>query len=180
MATDYILVWNDVALEANRVSHTDGNKEQNGPALSSRALAIVHLAMYDAYAGVANLPHYDPTTPPAPGGSTTQAAVGGAAFQALMNLYPSQLEYFTSQFAMHGDPANPGDKYGRDIAQKLLDDREDDPPVSQGKYRPRNGRGKHRLDPDNLGQGVYGPRYGTSKAFAVKARPDLDAPPLDN
>jgi hypothetical protein len=32
MATDCILAWNDVAIEANRVSHTDGNKEQNGPA----------------------------------------------------------------------------------------------------------------------------------------------------
>jgi membrane-associated phospholipid phosphatase len=184
MATDYILVWNDVAIEANRVSHTDGNKEQNGPALSSRALAIVHLAMYDAYAGVANdpanLPHYDSSTPAAPTGSSTQAAVAGAAFWSLMTLYPSQLEYFNSQLAMHGDPSNPGHDYGKKIAQKILKDREDDPPTSQGKYRPKNGRGKHRLDPDNLGQGVYGPLYGTSKAFAVKARHDLDAPPLDN
>ncbi len=46
---DSILFWNEVALEANRVSHTDADKrEQNGPTLSSRAFAIVHLAMYDA------------------------------------------------------------------------------------------------------------------------------------
>ena len=53
---DYILIWNEVALEAARVvSHTDKSKaQQNGPTLSSRALAIVHLAMYDAYAGVTN------------------------------------------------------------------------------------------------------------------------------
>src|SRR5215216_3352726 len=48
---DPILYWNDVALEANRVSHTNGKGEQTGPALSSRALAIVHLAMYDAFVG---------------------------------------------------------------------------------------------------------------------------------
>ncbi len=54
---DSILFWNEVALEANRVSHTDADKrEQNGPTLSSRALAIVHLAMYDAYAGVIDDP----------------------------------------------------------------------------------------------------------------------------
>ena len=48
---DPILFWNEVALETNRVSHTDADKkEQTGPTLSSRALAIVHLAMYDAYA----------------------------------------------------------------------------------------------------------------------------------
>ena len=42
--------WNEVTLEANRISHTNGRSEQTGPTLSSRALAIVHLAMYDAYA----------------------------------------------------------------------------------------------------------------------------------
>ena len=46
--SDSILFWNAVALEADRIAHTDPDKrEQNGPTLSSRALAIVHLAMYD-------------------------------------------------------------------------------------------------------------------------------------
>ncbi len=41
---DPILYWNEVSLEANRVSHTTEPKEQAGPTLSSRALAIVHLS----------------------------------------------------------------------------------------------------------------------------------------
>ena len=50
---DSILFWNAVSLEAVKVSHTDpAKREQNGPTLSSRALAIVHLSMYDAYAGI--------------------------------------------------------------------------------------------------------------------------------
>ena len=53
---DSILHWNEVALEANRESHTNGKGEQTGPTLSSRALAIVHLTMYDALAGVENNP----------------------------------------------------------------------------------------------------------------------------
>jgi vanadium chloroperoxidase len=53
---DSILYWNEVALEANRESHTNGKGEQTGPTLSSRALAIVHLTMYDALAGVENNP----------------------------------------------------------------------------------------------------------------------------
>jgi vanadium chloroperoxidase len=53
---DPILYWNEVALEANRISFTNGKNEQPGPTLSSRALAIVHLAMYDAYAGVQGNP----------------------------------------------------------------------------------------------------------------------------
>jgi hypothetical protein len=75
---DAILYWNQVALEANRVSHTNGRMEQTGPTLSSRALAIVHLAMYDAYAAIdpaAGGP-YMPGLPDAPSGATVQAAVG--------------------------------------------------------------------------------------------------------
>jgi vanadium chloroperoxidase len=43
-------------LEANKVSHTNGSGEQTGPPLSARALAIVHLAMYDAFAGASGNP----------------------------------------------------------------------------------------------------------------------------
>lgn len=55
---DAILYWNNVSLEANRISHTNSKDEQTGPTLSSRALAIVHLAMYDALAGIANNPSF--------------------------------------------------------------------------------------------------------------------------
>ena len=67
---DPILYWNATALEANRVSHTNGNNEQTGPPRSSRALAIIHLAMYDAFAGItqkpAILPPYLPGLPVPP------------------------------------------------------------------------------------------------------------------
>lgn len=48
---DPILFWNNVALEANRLDHTGAMEaeHQRGPTLSSRALAIIHLAMHDAF-----------------------------------------------------------------------------------------------------------------------------------
>src|SRR5258705_12744766 len=49
---DAILRWNAVALEALRNDFYDANQEQPGPTLSSRALALVHLAMHDAYFAV--------------------------------------------------------------------------------------------------------------------------------
>ncbi len=87
--TDSILFWNAVALEANCVSHSDPDKrEQNGPTLSSRALAIDHLAMYDAYAGVENnavtFPRYLPTPPPPPRARPT----GMPSRARLSPLYP--------------------------------------------------------------------------------------------
>ena len=65
--TDAILYWNNVALEANRESHTHDHMEHTGPPLSASALAIVHLAMYDAFIGADDVsgdtstdPHYLP------------------------------------------------------------------------------------------------------------------------
>ena len=90
---DHILYWNGVALEANRrdfsnVRHRQAEPEQGGPTLSSRALAIVHLAIYDAHAGAVNdpvtLPRYL-TTPssPAVGSASPKAAVAAAAYASL-------------------------------------------------------------------------------------------------
>src|SRR5688500_9743761 len=101
---DAILFWNDVALEADRVSHTNfvdmGPNEQTGPTLSSRALAIVHLAMYDAYAGVINdsttLPRYMPNPPSPLPGASPEAAIAAAAHATLSALYPSQIPFFDS------------------------------------------------------------------------------------
>src|SRR5689334_18185208 len=100
---DHILYWNAVALEANRrdFSNVPGTDkplpEQGGPTLSSRALAIVHLAMYDAHAGAINnpaLPRYLPApATPAPGASAS-AAVAAAAHACLSALYPRQKPFF--------------------------------------------------------------------------------------
>src|SRR5882724_3994634 len=133
---DVILNWNAVAIEANRVSHTDGSKEQNGPTLSSRALAIVHLAMYDAYAGVANtpatLPPYLSGLPSVPAGATQPAATAGAAYETLATLFPTQRESFDQALTSFGDVDNAGHEYGRKVGQAMLADRRDDPPASAG------------------------------------------------
>ncbi len=106
-----ILNWNAVALEANRVSHTNGKNEQTGPTLSSRALAIVHLAMYDTYAAMqnaANWPTYLPTIANEPANTIAnrRLALGGAAFTALNALFPSQKDYFTEQLHLLGGDKN--------------------------------------------------------------------------
>ncbi|WP_416672658.1 hypothetical protein [Egbenema bharatensis] len=99
---DAILYWNEVALEANRISHTNGMREQTGPTLSSRALAIVHLAMYDAYAGAVgnpvhpvNLSPYLPNLPAPQPGASPEAAIAAAAYTTLTSLFPSQKAFST-------------------------------------------------------------------------------------
>lgn len=91
---DAILHWNAIALKV--LAGSSETAEQPGPVLGSRALSIVHLAMYDAYAGAlgnpATLPKYLPQLEPAPlaAKASPQAAVAGAAYEALLNLYPKQ------------------------------------------------------------------------------------------
>ena len=185
--SDPILLWNSIALEANRVSHTNGMGEQTGPTLSSRALAIVHLAMYDAFAGVVNdpakLPRYiaTPPSPPAASGATVEAAVAAAAHATLSKLFPSQKPFFDLVLAGAGNVADAGHGFGVLVAQAILDDRKDDPGAGATGYMPSPDRGRHRPDPDNPGQGFHAPFYGAqSKGFAVTARHELDAPPFDN
>ena len=52
---DSILYWNEVVNEADRTTHTTLAPSEvgvQGPVGSSRAYAIVHLAMHDAYFGI--------------------------------------------------------------------------------------------------------------------------------
>jgi hypothetical protein len=183
---DPILYWNDVALEANRVSHTDGKDEQTlGPALSPRALAIVHLAMYDAYAGVrgnpANLPFYMPGLPAADPAASEDAAVAAAAHATLSKLFPSQKSFFDlkhAQAGLSGANLMKGHQFGLMVAKNILDDRKDDPGAGDDGHASSMALGAHRPDPDNPGQGYHAPFYGAgSKGFAITARHELAAPP---
>ncbi|HRK95816.1 MAG TPA: hypothetical protein PK694_05800 [Rhodospirillales bacterium] len=181
---DPILYWNEVALQANLESHTNGKNEQTGPTLSSRALGIVHLAMYDAFAGAsgnpADLPPYLPGLPPADGASPA-AAVAAAAHATLSALFPSQQTFFDVKHQLAG-LTDPGLAKGRDfgllVAQCLLDDRKDDPNADDDGYAPSMAPGRHRVDPDNPDQGYHAPFYGAkSKLFAASDRHDLKEPP---
>ena len=184
---DSILFWNAVALEANRVSHSDPDKrEQNGPTLSSRALAIVHLAMYDAFAGIvggAGFPRYlNPAPPPPvpPPALSARDAVAGAAHRTLSALYSTQTDFFNAQLNCF-NTASPSFQFGRTVGQTLLNRRANDMDSRNCGYRPSPGRGRHRLDPDNPGQGFDSPFYGAqTRNFAVSARHGLARPPFNN
>ena len=181
---DPILIWNEIALEANRVNHTNGqDKAESGPPRSARALAIVHLAMYDAYADVdtaAGLPHYLNPPSPIPAGATVENAVAGAAYTTLTKLFPSQAAYFQTQLLLHGDVTDSGHNYGVHIADQILNVRINDPSSDPGMYTPTQERGHHDVDPDNSNQPFHGAHYGSAELFAAKTRFTLDAPPFEN
>jgi Vanadium chloroperoxidase N-terminal domain/PAP2 superfamily len=189
MTQDIILYWNEVVLEANKMSHTTGDdgKAVNGPTLSSRATAIVHLAMYDAYVGTSGsaLLRYIPiaTLPNAINASVT-AAVSAAAHATLSNLYPAQKAFFESkhkQAQILGTTIeiNSGHKFGQDVANEVLKLRKGDPNASDEGYSSYPSHGTHRPDPINIAQGYHAPFYGSrSKLFSSQNRYSLDTPPV--
>lgn len=183
-----ILYWNAVALEANRISHTKKPMEQAGPTLSARALAIVHLAMYDAYGGFVPFAQGSylttPPTPPAlPTGVTpvqaAEAAVAGAAMTTLSALFKTQKDFFQEKLLEFGGGWSAGFAYGVAVAEAVLKARENDPDASDAGYAPSKAPGRHRPDPDNARQGFYAPFYGAgTRLFATKSRFRLAPPPF--
>lgn len=186
----HILYWNSVALEANRrdFSNVPGSDkpspEQGGPTLSSRALAIVHLAIYDAHAGCVNspaLPHYITPSVPAKPGASAAAAVAAAAHACLSALYPKQKPHFDTAHenaGLKGTGLAEGHEFGLEVAKTLLKVRKDDPGAGDNGYAASMHACGHRPDPINPAQGYHAPFYGAqSKCFAVTQRHELDPPP---
>lgn len=180
---DPILYWNEVALEANRESHSNGLKENVGPVLSARALGIIHIAMYDAFVGTAAPAGMKPFSvlPPAGPGASPDAAVAAAAHATLAALFPGQRAFFDARLRDAG-LTEPGLTAGRDhglrAAEAILRDRAHDPDDSERGYTPSQAAGRHRVDPDNPGQGFAAPFYGArSRLFATTVAFNLPAPP---
>src|SRR5438046_1619583 len=98
--------WNVIAINASGLDHTPlapgENRvfgEQLGPGRSSRAMAIVHIAMFDALdAVVGGFTSYT-ATQAAPGPMSVDAAISQAARDTLAALFPSQTPTFNAYLA---------------------------------------------------------------------------------
>jgi hypothetical protein len=96
-ALNALLAWNRIAIDASGLDHEQGTVEQLGPCRSARALAIVHIAMFEAmiamnggFQSILNLPN--------PGVPISQrVAIAQAAHDALASLFPTQA--MTGDFA---------------------------------------------------------------------------------
>jgi vanadium chloroperoxidase len=183
---DQILYWNAVALEADRIAHTDpqdSERGSRGPVGSSRALGIVHLAMHDAYFSIVPAAHGTYlASPPSPAvGASSDAAIAAAAHSTLSALYPAQkarLLAAHSEAGLSGAGLAEGHAHGLAVGQALLALRRGDPGAGDDGYAADVAPGKHRPDPVNPGQGFYAPFYGArAHCFAVTSRHQLDAPP---
>ena len=187
-----VLYWNAVLLEVSRRDFTRGfvNSQNPGPIGTSRAMAMVHLAIRDALAlpvapakaylpvGGFNFPGFAGLT-----GAARSAylddVVTGAAATLLKKLYPGSTDYiadsesFANQMAfdagaaiasaMAASRANDG---------AFVDSSGDDVPIVSPQAK-SPGYGDHRADPFDSGQARLGRLWGGVDHFAASGHVSL-------
>ena len=188
--------WSDVCLEVVRRDFTvSGNGSpppfnQGGPTRTSRALAIIHLAMHDAYFGTTDpaSTYLQRLIPPValplqPMTMSVDSALGSACAITMLTLYPAHAGYINRMSAIFIDPVTDavsrdnGHRYGEDVALCLLRMRATDGATSAMGYRPSTAYGRHREDPFDAGQGFLSPQWGNVARFCTPMRVPLDPPP---
>lgn len=167
-----VLYWNAILLEASRRDHSQGyaNNQQQGPTNTSRAMAIVHLAIHDAVAfmrvpGAAYLKKkLNITMAPASPNFILEDVVDGAAYTTLNAMYPKFETYFKDSL---GPSRQAGFNFGRDVALQLLTSRANDGAnaASPAQAAPIPGSPAHRVDPYNPAQGLLGAHWGAVQLF---------------
>jgi hypothetical protein len=176
-----VLYWNSVLLEASRRDFTRNyvNGQQPGPIRTSRAMAIVHLAIHDAVAFRSNNPAtaYLNKKGVAHGISNVTGPVddiiAGAAVTTLKVLYPAYTAFFDDALDTVNTAAF---NHGKAVGNAILAHRDNDGSTTMvaGPQPPAPAYGQHRADPYAPGQPQLGPVWGNVKRFTGVDHQKLD------
>jgi hypothetical protein len=115
--------WNEMAIDASGRDHTPLEPgehrvfgEQLGPGRASRAMAIVHVAIFEAMNAIVGGHQSYVHLPPAAPGASMRAAIAQAARDTLVALFPSQAERFDEQLSADLDAVADGREESRGVA----------------------------------------------------------------
>jgi hypothetical protein len=191
-----ILRWNKVAMATTALDHTPpapGDprvfREQFGPGREAKALAIVHIAVFDAVNAATgtrfrSYGRLRPLREPA----GLNVAIAQAAHDALVALWPAQRPaldaLLAEDLAEFGDGALKanGIALGKRAAAAVLALRANDgsaqadPVVGVG-YIPGTGPGEWRPDPVSLVPIALGATWGTVRPFVLRSASQFRLPP---
>jgi hypothetical protein len=186
---DTFRYWNQIAIDASGLDHTpvaagEGRVfgEQLGPGRSARAMAIVHIAMFDAvnsivggyrsYTGIAR------ERRPA----SVDAAIAAAAHDTLIRMFPSQKPSFDSLYATEIARIPPaqeqrkvvGVAVGRLAAARILAMRARDnsagaDPQMGTEWPTSNDAGHWRQDPISQAPIALGAHWGEVRPFVMRS-----------
>jgi hypothetical protein len=178
MAADTVLEWNVVAVEATRVARLSPNAQ-------TRALAMVHGAVFDAVNGIEG--DYAPylVNRHAPMWASEEAAAAVAAHDVLVGLMPAAQQAtldaaLASSLAAvpDGRAEDAGVAYGKLVADRMLAERADDGSTDVVSYVPGTGPDDWQPTPPGFAPAAL-PQWATVEPFGI-ASPDQfrpDPPP---
>jgi hypothetical protein len=192
---DAVRRWNEIAINATGLDHTPvapGEDrifgEQLGPARSSRAMAIIHIAMFDAINAVIGRYQSYSGLHPVHEPVSLHVAVSQAAHDTLVALFPSQKTALDDRLRedLQLVEAKPekinGIELGRRAAAAILKLRQADgseiPEPHLGvNYFTSNKPGHWRQDPISRIPIALGAHWGECKPFVLESTNQFRAPP---
>ncbi len=179
--------WNRIAIDASGLDHTPGYRQQLGPGRSSRAMAIVHIAMFECVNAIH--PRYQSyiNVQKPRGKSSMDAAIAQAARDTLVSLYPLQAATFDA--ALQSDLAQihsrkqreNGILLGHNAATAILgmrvgDGSEISEPTIGVDYFPVDLPGHWQQDPISQIQVALGAHWGECHTFVLPSGHPFRAP----
>jgi hypothetical protein len=194
---DSLRYWNQIAIDASGLDHTPvqpGEQrrfgEQLGPGRASRAIAIVHIAIFDAVNSIVGGYRSYTGLPRTFGETSIDAAIAQAAHDTLVAMFPSQKRSFDELLARDLRLIQPRDPraelrglaLGKLAAARILIRRANDgsrqaDPLMNGEYPAGDGPGEWRQDPISQAPIALGWKWGTVQPFVMRSGTQFRAPP---
>jgi hypothetical protein len=186
--------WNEISIDASGLDHTPNGVggphefgEQLGPGRAARAMAIVHIAIFEAANSVVGGYKSYLGLPRAPQGTSIDAAIAQAAHDTLAAMFPSQRAAFLAELnndlaAVTDVPARlKGIILGKVAAFAILaktrnDGSNHEEPVVNVDYIPSNDPGKWRQDPISQIPLALGAKWGGVKPLVLTSGRQFRAP----
>jgi PAP2 superfamily len=187
--------WNEVTIDASGLDHTPvppGDPrifgEQIGPARAARAVAIVHIAVFDAVNAIVGGYQSFTGISPELDDTSIDSAIAQAAHDTLVAMFPSQTAAFDQQLAddltdIPGGPAKAnGIAVGRRAAAAILAMKGNDgsahpEPLLGIDFFTSNQPGKWRQDPISLIPVALGAHWGDVEPFVLRRPNQFRVPP---
>jgi len=187
--------WNEIAIDASGLDHTPvepGEQrvfgENLGPGRSSRAMAIVHIAIFDAVNAIAGGFRSYTGLPPARDSTSVRAAVAQAAHDTLVALFPSQRASFDEH--LDGDLAGIPDRVPRTrgialgqeaaaaiLARRAADGSQHSEPRVGVDFMTGSEPGQWRQDPISQIPLALGARWHEVRPFVMMSADQFRVPP---
>lgn len=188
-ARSWVLRWNQIAIDASGLDHTPvkaGEQRtfghQLGPTRSSRAMAIVHIAMFEVVNSVTGGYSSYTGLPRAGLAVSLKAAIAQASHDTLVALYPSHAPTFAARLAedlateFDSVARQAGIALGQTAAQQILARRTGDGSDNSVPYVFSNDPGKWRVDPLNPGQEPLGEEWSQVAPFVMASASQFRCP----